>query len=135
MLECAVFHVDSLGLKGKESCLQQTFQIWKKFYQENVAEASNLLATFYIKFSTLMWSINRLVYNIKAGQPFLLIIGSRHGKNSARMTWFKWLVVFCSSKLIFTWHLQISMDFCCLLDDKYSLLTNHDGWALFWWKQ
>ena len=57
---------------------QTNFPILGNFYQENVAEDSNLLATFELKFSTHMWSINGFVYIIEAGQPFLLKIGSRH---------------------------------------------------------
>ena len=123
---------------------QTNFLILGNFYQENVGEDSNLLATFDIEYSTLMWSINKLVYINETGQPFLFKIWSRHWNNSARITWNKWLVVFYSSKLNFTRQLQISCScpvsiyfyrFCCLLDGRYSKLTNHYGWALFWWKQ
>ena len=57
---------------------QTKFPIFGNFYEENVAEDSNLLATFELKFSTHMCSIDMLVYIIEAGQPFLLKIGARH---------------------------------------------------------
>ena len=40
-------------------------------YQKNMAEDKNLLATFKLKFSIHLWSIDRLVYIIEAGQNWV----------------------------------------------------------------
>ena len=97
---------------------QTNFPIFGNFYQENMAENSNLLDLFDIKLSTQMWSINRSVYIIEAGQSFLLKISSRYWKNSAKITWNKWSIVCCYSKLILMW--QLHMDLSCLVR-TYSL--------------
>ena len=68
-----------LSLVERQGIMPQTnFPILGNFYQKNMAEDSNLLDLFSIKLRTQMWSINRLVNIIKAGQSFLLKIGSRH---------------------------------------------------------
>ena len=137
-------HSISYGLPWfvKQGILPQTnFLILENFHQEIMVEDSNLLAIFDIKFSTQMWSINRLVYIIEARQFLLLKIGSRHWKNSARTTWNVWSVIFYSSRLIFMRQLKMDLSclrmtysygfFFCLLDNKYSQLINHYGWPSF----